>query len=182
MITDRSNTTQFLSRLLEQKCSGPGKHLAKEVTLDYGTINPKRVDYMEFTPSNVVNVSGIEKGIFTCYEIKSCKEDVYSGNGINFFGEKNYLVMTMQTWKDIQEDFRNQKLDEYIRTNFPHSSHYYGIMVAVPLGTSPEDEYVNPTPLNDREHWELKVIIPCRQGLRDRSMTELLFCMLRSVC
>lgn len=180
MTTDRPNTTQFLSRLLEQKCSGPGRHLAKEVTLDTGTTKPKRVDYMEFAPSNVINVSGIEKGIFTCYEIKSCKEDIYSGKGINFFGEKNYLVMTMQTWKDIQEDFRNGKLNKHIRTNFPHSSHYYGIMVAVPYGNTPEDEYENPTPIDKTKHWELKIIIPCKQGLRERSIIELLFCMLRA--
>lgn len=59
---------------------------------------------MEFSPANQCSVSGIEKGIFTCYEIKSCKEDVYSGNGLNFFGEKNYIVTTMACYKDITTD------------------------------------------------------------------------------
>ena len=31
-----------------------------------------------------------------------------------------------------------------------------------------------------KKGWELKVVKPCRMGLRKKSMTELLFCMLRS--
>ncbi|MFR6513278.1 MAG: hypothetical protein ACLUP8_04515 [Ruminococcus sp.] len=40
----------------------------------------------------------------------------------------------------------------------------------------------NPTPIDDTNviGWELKVVKHCRMGLRKRSMTELLFCMLRS--
>ena len=79
----RSETTKFLSRLLEKsRFSGPGKYWAREVSLDYGYAagKPRRVDYMQFIPENQCSISAIEKGIFTCYEIKSCKEDIYSGN------------------------------------------------------------------------------------------------------
>ena len=38
-----------------------------------------------------------------------------------------------------------------------------------------------PTPLDaEVRQWKLAVILPCRYGPRKRSMTELLFCMLRS--
>ena len=45
-----------------------------------------------------------------------------------------------------------------------------------------EDEFQNLTPIGDANvtGWELKVVKPCRMGLRKKSMTELLFCMLRS--
>ena len=43
----RSETTKFLSRLLEKsRFSGPGKYWAREVSLDYGYAagKPRRVD------------------------------------------------------------------------------------------------------------------------------------------
>ena len=43
------------------------------------------------------------------------------------------------------------------------------------------DEFENPTPIDGEvNRWKLAVIKPCNIGLRKRSMTELLFCMLRS--
>ena len=51
----RSETTKFLSRLLEKsRFSGPGKYWAREVSLDYGYAagKPRRVDYMQFIPEN----------------------------------------------------------------------------------------------------------------------------------
>lgn len=87
----RSETTKFLSQLLEKSCfSGPCKYWARGVRLDYGYASgkPRRVDYMQFIPENQYPISAIEKGIFICYEIKNCKEDIYSGNGLNFIGEK----------------------------------------------------------------------------------------------
>lgn len=178
---DRKETTEFLSDLLiSNRLAGPGKYYAREVSIDYGTVNVKRVDFMQFEPNGVVYQSDIEKGIFTCYEVKSCKEDVYSGNGLNFIGEKNYIVTTMECYKAIQPDMRNGKLWNHIKVCSPESSDYYGIIVPVPWLLKTEDEYENPTELNKDITWELKVIFPCRQGRRKRSMTELLFCMLRA--
>lgn len=77
----RTETTKFLGELLvNTRLATVGKHWAREVSIDPWTANGKRVDYMQFSPADQCSVSGIEKGYFTCYEIKSCKEDVYSGN------------------------------------------------------------------------------------------------------
>lgn len=178
---DRKETTKFLGKLLESdKLSGMGKHWAKEVSIDYGTSKVKRVDYVQFEPAGVTAVSAIEKGIFTCYEVKSCKEDVFSGNGLNFIGEKNYIVTTMDCYKSIIEDLNEGKLSKHILECNPESSTYYGIMVAVPLWRELTDEFADPTPLDTEKSWQLKVIIPCRMGQRKRSITEMLFYMLRS--
>ena len=178
----RSETTKFLGQLLiSTRFVGAGKHWASEVSIDPMGREAKRVDYMQFSPADQCSISGIEKGIFTCYEIKSCKEDVYSGNGLNFLGEKNYIVTTMECYKDILPDLRGKKFNEHLETRFPESSHYFGIMVAVPKWRETTDEFENPTPLDgDIGRWKLKVILPCRLGPRRKSMTELLFCMLRS--
>ena len=176
---DRADTTKFLSNLLIEKF-GSRTYWAREVSVDYGTNKVKRVDFMKFEPNGVIYQSDIEKGIFVCYEIKSCKEDVYSGNGLNFYGEKNYIVTTMQCYKDIQSDIRSGKLLEHIRKCNPESMKQYGIMVPVPYGIPLTDEYENPTELNANGIWELKVVMPCIQKGRKRSTTELLFCMLRS--
>lgn len=178
---NRKETTKFLSDLLiSNRLSGRGKYYAREVSIDYGTSNVKRVDFMQFEPGGVIYQSDIEKGIFTCYEVKSCKEDVYSGNGLNFIGEKNYIVTTMECYKDIQPYMRSGKLWNHIKECCPESSAHFGIIVPVPWSFKPEDEYENPTKLTDEIAWELKVIYPCNCGNRKRSMTELLFYMLRS--
>lgn len=120
------------------------------------------------------------RGQFICYEIKSCKEDVYSGNGLNFFGEKNYIVTTMACYKDILPDFRSGKFANYMSEKHPDSSTYYGIMVAIPFWGEATEEFNDPTPLSEDRNWKLEIVLPCRQGIRTKSMTELLFCMLRS--
>lgn len=178
---NRVETTKFLGELLKRdRFSGMGKYWASEVSVDYGTSRAKRVDFMQFEPPGVIYQSDIEKGIFTCYEVKSCREDVYSGNGLNFLGEKNYIVTTMQCYKDIQPDMRSEKLWRHIQECNPESLGQYGIMVAVPIGIELTDEYETPTELTADREWKLKVIIPCHQKWRNRNATELLFCMLRS--
>ena len=181
---NRKMTTRFLENLLiEKKLCGIGKYYAKEVSIDYGSTNVKRVDFMQFTPQNQCSVGAIEKGYFTCYEIKSCKEDVYSGNGLNFLGEENYIVTTMECYKDLIADRNSGRLLEHIRECNPESSRYYGIMVAMPADRKERDEFENPTPITEEtihREWKLHKIIPCTPGPRKRSMTELLFCMLRS--
>lgn len=55
----RSETTKFLSRLLEKsRFSGPGKYWAREVSLDYGYAagKPRRIDYMQFSPENQCSI------------------------------------------------------------------------------------------------------------------------------
>lgn len=178
---DRKATTAFLSDLVISKISGRGKYYAREVSIDYGTSDVKRIDFMEFEPAGVTSVSAVEKGIFICYEVKSCKEDVFSGNGLNFLGEKNYIVTTMECYKDILDDYRSGKLGRHINACSPGSSNYYGIIVPVPVLKTICEEFENPTPIDgETGGWQLCVIQQCRQGPRKRSITELLFYMLRS--
>lgn len=177
---NRKDTTSFLRDLVKSKIGVRG-YYASEVSIDYGTSDVKRVDFMEFEPSGVTSVGAIEKGIFTCYEVKSCKKDVFSGNGLNFIGEKNYIVTTMECYKEILDDFTSGKLNKHIIECCPNSSTYYGIMVAVPFMADIYDEFQKPTTFDNKKgKWELKVIQSCRQGQRKRSIAELLFYMLRS--
>lgn len=184
---NRAEITNTLTDILVCSRLSDRKYYAKEVTLDYGTSHPKRVDVMQFVPQGVTCVSDIEKGIFICYEIKSCKEDLYSGNGLNFFGEKNYIVMTMQLWKSIQDEYRSGKLGRYLAEHYPESSSYFGILVAVPSAISLTDtdqlfsEFENPTEFTPAVcDWQLWTAIACREGKRNRSTSEMLFYMLRS--
>ena len=163
---NRKETTQFLGELLKRdKFSGMGKYWASEVSLDYGTKEVKRVDFMRFEPVHQYSISGLEKGIFYCYEVKSCKADFNSGFGKNFIAEKNYFVMPMKLYKEVINEI----------------PHYVGVICPIPLGRERHDEFENPTELyNDIEYWGLKTIRPAHQKERNRSIIELLFCMLRS--
>lgn len=165
---NRKETTKFLSELLiTHRFSGIGKYWASEVTLDYGWKDGgKRIDFMQFVPENQMSVSGLEKGIFVCYEVKSCKSDFNSGYGLNFIGEKNYIVTTMKAYKEIIKE-----------THIPSP---VGVIVACPKFRNLTDEFENPTPLENEEMWTLKVIQNSMCQPRKRSMAELLFCMLRS--
>ena len=185
---NRKETTKFLTELLIRDRLSDRKYYAKEVTLDYGTIQPKRVDVMEFRPKGVVYASEMEKGIFVCYEIKSCYEDVYSGHGLNFVGEKNYIVTTMDTYKKLQEDLRNGKLQKHIADFMDvKDCPQFGIIVPIPARIDQRStdeiysEYENPTELNeDMNKWRMYAAVNCRETYRTRSTVEMLFCMLRS--
>ncbi len=194
---NRKDITNKLSEILvSDRLSGVGKYWAKEVTLDYGTTHPIRVDYMQYSPTGAIYASDIENGFFTCYEIKSCKADVYSGNGLNFIGEKNYIVTTMDCYKKLLPDIQSGKLQEYIKEangRLPH----WDILVAIPdyelldescksgyRHSKPLDEFDNPTPLDTESPWRWKLnalnIGNIRGGYRTRSKIEMLFCMLRA--
>lgn len=163
----RPETTEFLSNLLVSKrLSGMCKYYASEVTLDYGSGKgkEKRVDFIQFIPKNQ-STSGIEKGEFVFYEVKSCKADYNSGNGLNFGGDKNYIVTTMETYKRILSDI-------------PWD---VGVLVACPEHRKPSDEFGDITPIDDNSvEWTLKSIRPSHPKDRQRSVSQLLFYMLRS--
>lgn len=103
---NRSEITKKLS-LLTEKLINPHKdpriYWAKEVTFDYGTGHAIRVDYMKFNPVNN-SVSGIEKGDFYCYEIKSSVEDFRSKNGHNFIGDYNYYIMPHDVYMEVSKE------------------------------------------------------------------------------
>lgn len=100
----RPETTRAISALLEEKINPHNDsrtYWAKEVTFDYSSNHSVRVDYMVFKPMNNT-ISGIEKGDFYCYEIKSSVEDYMSGHGLNFIGDYNYIVMPLEVFNQIQ--------------------------------------------------------------------------------
>ena len=162
---NRKETTEFLSNLLiTDRLSGRGKYWAREVSLDYGTTDVRRVDFMQFCPPGVVSVSELEKGIFVSYEVKSCKADFNSGFGKNFETEKNYLVMPMQLYNEITDEI-------------PYD---IGVITPIPPYRKDYEEYLEPTELTADKEWRLRIIRPAHARQRKRSITELLFCMLRS--
>lgn len=162
---NRKEITEFLSeKLITQRLCARSTYYASEVSLDYGTANVCRVDFMQFEPAGVVSVSDIEKGIFISYEVKSCKADFQSGYGKNFVTEKNYFVMPMSLYKEVVNDI-------------PYN---VGVICPIPVLRDIYNEFEDPTPLDTEKSWEMKVIKPAYKIGRKRSMTELLFCMLRS--
>lgn len=164
---NRKDITKFLGELLvRNRLTGRGKYYASEVSLYYGTTNVKRVDFMQFEPAGVVSVGEIEKGIFTSYEVKSCKSDFNSGFGRNFVTEKNYFVMPMELYKKVVNEIE-----------YP-----VGVMCPIPSMCDIHDEFEDPTQLdsNDVAAWDMKIVKPAHPAVRKRSMVELLFCMLRS--
>lgn len=159
---NRKETTEFLSTLLvSHRLNKRGKYYASEVTFDWGK---HRVDFMEFVPKNQ-SVSGIEQGDIICYEVKSCKSDYNSGNGLNFDGDKNYIVTTADTYNQIKDEI----------------PWHIGVIIACPWNRDIKDELANPTPLDaEVERWETKVAMPARTKDRSRPLLQMLFYMLRS--
>lgn len=99
----RPEITKNLSEAIERKINpynDPRIYWAKEVTFDYSSSHAIRVDYMKFKPVNN-SVSGIEKGDFYCYEVKSSVEDFHSGHGLNFIGDYNYLIMEEKVYAAV---------------------------------------------------------------------------------
>lgn len=99
----RGETTKALSELAQKLINphnDPRIYWAREVTFDYATTHAVRVDYMKFKPVNNT-VSGIEKGDFYCYEVKSSVEDFRSKNGHNFIGDFNYYIMPEEVYEAV---------------------------------------------------------------------------------
>lgn len=100
----RKETTKALSEMAEKLINPHNDsriYWAREVTFDYSTTHAVRVDYMKFKPINNT-VSGIEKGDFYCYEVKSSVEDFNSKNGHNFIGDFNYYIMPHDVYVNVE--------------------------------------------------------------------------------
>lgn len=167
----RKEKTELLRNLLKAKLNSKrGVHSAAEVSLDYGTKNVKRVDFVSFEPRDQISIAGLEAGTFTFYEVKSCREDFRSGFGLNFEGDRNYIVTDMPTYKDLvaHGDINDSKMFDI------------GVMVAIPKGSNKFDEFKRPSNLTTAIDWELVVVKSAHRKQRKRSMGELLFCMLRA--
>lgn len=152
-MSNRPEITALLS-LSTQKHINPNNdpriYWAKEVTFDYSTQNAVRVDYMKFKPVNNT-VSGIEKGDFYCYEVKSSVEDFHSKNGHNFLGDFNYYVMPEEVFEKIKNEIP------------------YNVGVFVPDGKHYRGDWYN-----------LKSIKEARRKDREKPVSEMLLMMFRS--
>lgn len=83
---------------------------AHEVWLDRYMEHEKRVDFVEFLPKGGVTYTDaphVEQGTFSFYEVKSCMADLKSGHGLNFDGDENWLVMTVEMF----EPYKNEVID-----------------------------------------------------------------------
>lgn len=152
-MSNRPEITAVLSISVEKHINpynDPRIYWAKEVTFDYATTNAKRVDYMRFKPVNNT-VSGIEKGDFYCYEVKSSIEDFHSKNGHNFLGDYNYYVMPEEVYATVSNQIP-YKVGVYIMDKKNYRGDWY----------------------------DLKCIKKAKRQDRERPVSEMLLMMFRS--
>lgn len=152
-MSNRPKITSILS-LSTQKYINPHNdpriYWAREVTFDYATNKTVRVDFMKFKPVNNT-VSGIEKGDFYCYEVKSSVEDFHSKNGHNFIGDYNYYIMPEEVFEKVENEI----------------PYYVGVFV--------------PNGMNHRDEWyNLKSVKKARRHDRVIPALEMLLMMFRS--
>lgn len=101
----RSETTAMLSKLVEKRLSSRCQIWGAEVSFDLSTGHDVRVDYMGFkphAPGGIIGASSVELGTFDAYEVKSCMADFNSGHGLNFIGDRNYLVCTRELAEQLR--------------------------------------------------------------------------------
>ena len=152
-MSNRPEITTVLSISTEKYITPHGDpriYWAKEVTFDYATSNAVRVDYMKFKPVNNT-VSGIEKGDFYCYEVKSSVEDFHSKNGHNFIGDFNYYVMPEDVYEKVKDEIP-YKVGVWV----PEKKNYRG------------------------EWYDLKSVKKSARKDRERPVSEMLLMMFRS--
>ena len=150
---DRKKVTAVLSLSIQKKINphnDPRIYMAREVTFDYSTGNAIRVDFMQFKPLNNT-VSGIEKGDFYCYEVKSSVEDFHSKNGHNFIGDYNYYVMPEDVYATV-----SLEIPYYVGVLVPDSKNWKG------------------------DWYDLKSVKKAKRRDRNRPFAEMLFMMFRS--
>ena len=152
-MNNRSEITARLSLSVQKHINphnDPRIYWAREVTFDYATSKAVRVDFVKFKPVNNT-VSGIEKGDFYCYEVKSSVDDFHSKNGHNFLGDFNYYVMPEDVYEKVKDEI-------------PYK---VGVFV--------------PEKRNYRGDWyDLKSVKRAVRKDRDRPVSEMLLMMFRS--
>lgn len=161
---NRKETTRLLSDSLVRDILRK-KYWANEVTFNCGRTGEFRVDFMSFAPENQ-STSGIEKGIFTAYEVKCCLPDYKSENGHNLVMDKNYYVMPMELYQKVVREL-------------PHN---VGVYIPIPFGKTKHEEFENPTKTEELQIERVTMQCVMNAHLQDRTIsnTMALFCMLRS--
>jgi hypothetical protein len=139
---------------------------AHEVWLDRYTDHEKRVDFVQFEPKGgpmYTDGPHVEHGMFTFYEVKSCMADLKSGNGLNFEGDANYLVIPVEMFERYKDEAIDNP-DGYVAT---HTR--YAELLLYGIGKNGKPKFYEPYPM--KNDWL------CRK----RSASELLLCMMRAM-
>lgn len=108
-MSERPNITSKLSELVEKRLRSERMYWSPEVNFDKNSRNNRRVDYVGFrpyTPEYTIEPTSVELGTFTFYEVKSSMADFKSGNGLTFYGDKNYLVCTVELAEQLQREMK----------------------------------------------------------------------------
>lgn len=160
----RKDITKLLGELLIRDVLNK-KYWANEVTFNYGRKNEHRIDFMTFAPVNQ-STSGIERGSFSAYEVKSCLADYRSKNGHNLTMDKNYYVMPMELYLKVAGELH----------------HKTGVYCPIPAGREVYDEFEHPTKINEliSERLYLRCIRNATTTERNVGNLTALFCMMRS--
>ena len=100
---------------------------AHEVEMhDYAKEKSVWVDFVHFEPDwyhAATHAGCVERGTFTFYEVKSCLGDMKSGNGLNFLGDRNYVVTTIEAYDSFCKAWA--KGDKKLIAAF--GGRYYGV-------------------------------------------------------
>lgn len=112
-MSERSNTTMMLSKLVALRLNSQKTYWSPEVNFDKGTKAERRIDFVSFkpcTPLLIVEPTSVEMGTFACYEVKSGMSDYTSGHGLTFYGDENYLVCTTEFAEELQRRYMQENL------------------------------------------------------------------------
>lgn len=181
-MSERKEITKMLS-LAIQKHINPDNdnrvYWAKEVTFNYMAENMCRVDFMQFKPVNNTT-SGIEKGNFYCYEVKSSVEDFHSKNGHNFIGDFNYYVMPKEVYEKVKDEIP-YRVGVYV----PDGKNYSGEYYLTNIKKAKRQDRVKPvaemllmmfrSATRDFQRQQLNGWIPCSEELPDKGSTVLVY-------
>lgn len=103
----RKDTTAELSGLVRKKLSNLTACWASEVPVDGGADGSGVVDFMAFKPAThghpVMCEAELERGLFYFVEVKSCLADFKSGHGLNFNGDRNWLVCERELAEELRD-------------------------------------------------------------------------------
>lgn len=165
-ITDLLNQELVTKRLTKRNAY---TYWAHEVPI-YDKNTELRIDFMLFTPySHGFNLSaaGVERGIFECFEIKSSLADLKSGHGLNFYGDRNWIVCPVEVYLQYE---KKRFDDDTLRNLIPYDARFlvYG-----------KARNGRPVFVEAIEDWRRESLWKC--VYRKRSAAELLFCMMRAL-
>jgi len=133
------------------------------------------VDFMSFKTAEQVDGTSeaiVQGGSFTCYEVRSCMQDLVGGNGLNLVGDWNCLVMPMKLYKKVKKD-----LPANVSVYCPLPACSGQITAEMKYG-----EYDDPTPLSPyADDWKLaKIKAQAVRHDRRHGTAELLYAMLKA--